>query len=122
METKPKVWINQKIVPWEEAKVPILSHGLSRGSAIFEAFGIHEASNGAYAFRMDMHLKRLEQTAKLLGMKLGNFVVDKVLVEEKLAIKQALSVTKGNKTRAASILKIDYSTLLRKIKQYSILP
>ena len=40
--TKPKVWINNQIVPWKEAHVPILSHGLSRGSVIFEAFGIHE--------------------------------------------------------------------------------
>jgi branched-chain amino acid aminotransferase len=43
VKTKPKVWINNQIVPWEEAHVPILSHGLSRGSAIFEAFGTHES-------------------------------------------------------------------------------
>lgn len=39
---------------------------------------------------------------------------------EKMAIKQALDLTNGNKTKAAAILQIDYSTLLRKIKQYSI--
>jgi DNA-binding NtrC family response regulator len=39
---------------------------------------------------------------------------------EKKAIKQALSITKGNKTRAASILQIDYKTLLTKIKEYEI--
>ena len=68
--TKPKVWINNQIVPWKEAHVPILSHGLSRGSGIFEAFGIHEDPEGTAAFRMDMHLERLMQTAKLLGMQL----------------------------------------------------
>lgn len=36
-------------------------------------------------------------------------------------IRQALKLTKGNKLRAASILQIDYKTLLRKIKQYGIL-
>ena len=40
---------------------------------------------------------------------------------EKIAIRQTLELTDGNKTKAASILEIDYSTLLRKIKQYSIL-
>jgi len=70
MESKPDVWINDKILPWEDAHVPILSHGLSRGSAIFEVFGTHQGTSGTAAFRMDMHLKRLMQTAKLLGMEL----------------------------------------------------
>ncbi len=70
MESKPRVWINNSILPWDEAKVPVLSHGLSRGSAIFEVFGTHPGPSGTYAFRMDMHLKRLAQTAKLLGMEL----------------------------------------------------
>ncbi len=40
---------------------------------------------------------------------------------EKMAIQRALTVTKGNKAKAALLLKIDYTTLRRKIKQYSIL-
>lgn len=39
---------------------------------------------------------------------------------EKRAIKQVLEATNGNKTKAASILQIDYKTLLTKIKEYSI--
>lgn len=39
---------------------------------------------------------------------------------EKYAILQALTMTEGNKTRTAAILQISYTTLLRKIKQYSI--
>ena len=39
---------------------------------------------------------------------------------EKVAIKNTLSLTNGNKSKAASILQIDYTTLLRKIKQYCI--
>lgn len=35
-------------------------------------------------------------------------------------IKHTLELTKGNKVKAASILQIDYKTLLRKIKQYGI--
>ncbi len=41
---------------------------------------------------------------------------------EKMAIEQTLELTGGNKTKAASILEIDYTTLLRKIKQYCISP
>ncbi len=39
---------------------------------------------------------------------------------EKQAIKRALLITKGNKTKAASILEIDYKTLLTKIKEYDL--
>ncbi len=40
---------------------------------------------------------------------------------EKEAISHALNATKGNKTKAASILEIDYKTLLTKIKEYGLL-
>ncbi|MCF8105221.1 MAG: aminotransferase class IV, partial [Desulfohalobiaceae bacterium] len=60
------------MVPWNSATVPILSHGFSRGSAIFEAFGIHPGTDGVYAYRMDKHLDRLFRSAELLGMKLGS--------------------------------------------------
>jgi len=39
---------------------------------------------------------------------------------EKAAIKRALQLTNGNKSQAAQILEIDYTTLLRKIKKYGI--
>ena len=39
---------------------------------------------------------------------------------EKNAIVQVLEFTDGNKTKAAAILQIDYTTLLRKIKLYGI--
>jgi len=37
MAAERKVWLNGELIPWENATVHILSHGFSRGSAIFEA-------------------------------------------------------------------------------------
>lgn len=65
------VWLNGELIPWSEATVPLLSHGFSRASAIFEAFGTHESPNGPVAFRMDEHLKRLRHSADLLEMEPG---------------------------------------------------
>jgi branched-chain amino acid aminotransferase len=65
------VWINGDLVPWENATVHILSHGFSRGSALFEVFGIHEINNRAMAFRMDRHMERLRNSCDLLGMPLA---------------------------------------------------
>jgi branched-chain amino acid aminotransferase len=63
--------MNGKLVPWREATVPLLSHGFSRGSAIFDVFGVHVGPMGPAAFRMDQHLQRLMKSAELLGMELA---------------------------------------------------
>lgn len=39
---------------------------------------------------------------------------------ESATIRQALSLSRGNKSKAASILQVDYKTLLTKIRQYGI--
>jgi len=53
-------------------------------------------------------------------MPLKELVAIAVRDVEKKAIKQALEATKGNKTKAASILQVDYKTLLTKIKECNI--
>jgi branched-chain amino acid aminotransferase len=65
------VWLNGEMVAGEQATVPLLSHSFSRGSAIFESFGVHESAKGPAVFRMDEHLKRLQRSADLLGMELA---------------------------------------------------
>ena len=65
------VWLNGKLIPRREATVPILSHGFSRASAIFDILGVHVGPEGPMAFRLDDHLKRLMQSAELLEMELA---------------------------------------------------
>lgn len=67
----PKVWINGTLIPSKEATVPLMSHGLSRGSAVFEVFGVHVGPDGPAAFRMDEHLKRLAGSLAMLEMTLA---------------------------------------------------
>ncbi|MDP6776023.1 MAG: aminotransferase class IV [Candidatus Latescibacteria bacterium] len=71
MEDDRVVWLDGELIPWVQATVPLLSHGFSRGSAMFEAFGIHVGPNGPAAFRMADHLARLARSAELLEMELG---------------------------------------------------
>jgi len=65
-----KVWINQELVPFEKATVPILSHSFSRGSAIFDVLSLHNTDLGPAVFRLDEHLKRLFRSAELLGYRM----------------------------------------------------
>lgn len=71
MNNDLQVWFNGKLIPQRDATVPILSHGLSRGSAIFDVLGAHLGPEGPVAFRMDDHLKRLMKSAELLEMELA---------------------------------------------------
>jgi branched-chain amino acid aminotransferase len=71
MNNELQVWFNGKLIPRRDATVPILSHGLSRGSAIFDVLGVHVGPQGPVAFRMDDHLKRLMTSAALLEMELA---------------------------------------------------
>ena len=70
MKDDKKVWLNGEFIPWESATVPILSHSFSRASAIFEIFRIHTGPKGPAVFRMDAHLERLLNSARLLEMAL----------------------------------------------------
>ncbi len=68
MADEKTVWRNGEMIPWSQATVHLLSHGFSRGSAIFEFFGVHDTPRGPMIFRMDDHFRRFDNTANLLGM------------------------------------------------------
>lgn len=71
MADEKKVWRNGELIPWDQATVHLMSHGFSRGSAVFELFGIHDTPAGPMAYRMDDHFRRLQKTIELLGMELA---------------------------------------------------
>jgi two-component system nitrogen regulation response regulator GlnG len=54
------------------------------------------------------------------GMSLREITKKVVYLAEKEAIEWALNMSSGNKSKAAKILKVDYKTLLSKIKEYNI--
>jgi DNA-binding NtrC family response regulator len=64
--------------------------------------------------------KYSSDVANITAMPLKELSAIAVRDVEKKAIKQALEITKGNKSKAASMLQIDYKTLLTKIKECNI--
>jgi branched-chain amino acid aminotransferase len=63
------IWMNGEFVPWDEAKVHVLSHGLHYGTGVFEGIRAYETDRGTAIFRNREHLQRLEQSAELYYMK-----------------------------------------------------
>src|ERR671939_1367206 len=70
MRETEKIWMNGELVPWDEARIHVGAHGLHYGSGVFEGIRAYETENGTAVFRLTDHLKRLENSAKLLGMEL----------------------------------------------------
>lgn len=58
-----EIWYNGKFVPWEDAKIHVLTHGLHYASAVFEG----ERSYSGKVFKLEEHTDRLHESAKLLG-------------------------------------------------------
>lgn len=59
------IWFNGKIIPWRDATVHFLSHGLHYASAVFEG---ERAYNG-HIFESVKHSERLHNSARLLDFK-----------------------------------------------------
>ena len=62
--------MNGEFVPWEDAKVHVLSHGLHYGTGVFEGIRCYETERGPAVFRHRDHLDRLEKSAELYYLEL----------------------------------------------------
>ncbi|MBI2139389.1 branched-chain amino acid transaminase [Candidatus Woesearchaeota archaeon] len=69
METTDFIWMDGKLVRWEDAKIHVLTHALHYGSGVFEGIRFYETPKGAAIFRMQDHLARLFHSASTLELK-----------------------------------------------------
>jgi len=66
-----KVWFNGKILPVEEAKISLFTHGLHYGVGAFEGIRAYkQAKGGGAVFRLSEHLQRLYESCKILDIKI----------------------------------------------------
>lgn len=64
MKPLRKIWMNGKFVPWKDAKIHVLTHGLHYGTAIFEGMRCYDTVHGPAVFRMHDHYLRFFRGAK----------------------------------------------------------
>ena len=58
-----KIWFNGKLVPWHDATVHVLAHGLHYRTGVFEGMRSYQTADGPAVFRLDAHLERFFQSA-----------------------------------------------------------
>jgi branched-chain amino acid aminotransferase len=66
IQTTANIWHNGKLIPWEDAKIHVMSHVIHYGSSVFE--GIRCYTPGV--FRLPEHMARLIDSAKIYRMPL----------------------------------------------------
>ena len=74
MEQAELIWHNGDFVPWEDAQVHVLSHGLHYGTGVFEGIRCYDTERGPAIFRHRDHLDRLAKSAELFYMPLPHSV------------------------------------------------
>jgi branched-chain amino acid aminotransferase len=66
------IWMDGRLVPWRDAKLHVLSHGLHYASCVFEGERVYDGE----VFKLTEHSQRLVRSAEILGMDLGMTVED----------------------------------------------
>ena len=70
MEPADVIWMNGEFVPWDEAKVHVLTHGLHYGTGVFEGVRCYDTEIGPAVFRHADHVERFYNSAELYYMPL----------------------------------------------------
>jgi len=63
-----KIWMNGAFVDWNDARIHIGSHVVHYGSGVFEGARCYDTLHGPACFRLDAHLRRLYDSARIYRM------------------------------------------------------
>ena len=64
------IWLDGEMVPWREARIHVLTHSLHYGMGVFEGIRAYNTARGTALFRLDDHIRRLYQSARILMMEI----------------------------------------------------
>ncbi len=68
MKIASKVWKNGELIPWDEARIHVMSHVVNYGSSVFEGIRCYKTVKGSAVFRLTEHMQRLINSAKIYRM------------------------------------------------------
>lgn len=77
------IWFNGALVPWQDAKIHVLTHGLHYGSCVFEG----ERAYGGVIYKCTEHSQRFHKSAELLDFTIP-YSVAEIDAAKKLVLKE----------------------------------
>ncbi len=91
MEPTEYIWQNGEFVPWDEARVHVLTHGLHYGTGVFEGVRCYDTPKGPAIFRGLQHMERLVRSAKLYYMDLEYSAEELLELTKQVIVKNGLT-------------------------------
>jgi branched-chain amino acid aminotransferase len=88
-----KIWMNGRLVKWDDAKVHVLTHALHYGSGVFEGIRCYKTERGPAVFRLKEHMQRLHDSARVYRMEVPYSVEE--LCKATAALIKANKLTEG---------------------------
>jgi branched-chain amino acid aminotransferase len=81
------IWMNGEIIPWRDAKVHVLTHGLHYGSSVFEG----ERAYGGAIYKTEEHAIRFRKSAELLDFEIPYSAAELVAAKDAILKKNNLT-------------------------------
>ena len=88
------IWRDGEYVAWHECKVHLLATAVQFGTSVFEGIRAYETPEGPAVFRLDAHIDRLIDSAKIYRM-VPDYSADDGLASTESRLYQSLIVSTG---------------------------
>ena len=80
-----QIWMNGRMVAWDDAQIHVLTHTLHYGMGVFEGIRAYETAEGPGIFRLTEHIERLFNSAKIMMMEIP-YSVDELIAATKQVV------------------------------------
>lgn len=97
IEKSEYIWMDGRFLPWDEAKIHVLSHALHYGTGVFEGIRAYWNGENLLVFRLEDHLRRFLNSAKIYWMDLPYSLKDLTEV--------TLNLLRKNRLRTGSYIR-----------------
>lgn len=72
LQKTEKIWMDGKFVDWDDAQIHCCTHVVHYGTSVFEGMRCYKTPMGTVAFRLDRHVERLINSAKIYRMEIAH--------------------------------------------------
>ena len=96
-EREGSIWLDGEWLPWQDAKVHVLTHTLHYGLGAFEGIRAYKTQSGTQIFRLEAHLCRLSNSARLTHLT--------VPYDQKTLIAACIEVLRKNKLQEGGYIR-----------------
>jgi branched-chain amino acid aminotransferase len=79
MTPTEKIWHNGRFIPWAEATIHVLSHVVNYGTSVFEGVRCYSTPAGPAIFRLNEHIRRMLNSAKIYRMEDVGYTADQLV-------------------------------------------